>query len=95
MEYLNGFSLQDTVENTGCLSECLLRNVTLQIIDSLEEHLELLGNNYGEISLCDVVFNKHGLIKVRLGIKQAPSQYLQISQTKLPRVSQQSEMLLP
>lgn len=64
MEYMNGFSLQETVENIGCLSEPLIRNISLQLVDSLDEHLELLGSNYGELSLCDILLNKTGLLKV-------------------------------
>jgi|LauGreDrversion4_2_1035121.scaffolds.fasta_scaffold2865361_2 hypothetical protein len=64
MEYMNGFSLQDTIENVGCLSECMVKGLTGQIIDALEEHFDILGINYGEISLCDVMLNKDGVVKV-------------------------------
>ena len=64
MEYMDSFSLQDTIDNIGCLNESIIKNLTLQIVDSLEEHLELLNNNYGEITLCDILLNKHGIVKV-------------------------------
>ena len=63
-EYMNGSSLQDFIEVTGCVNEYILQKITISIIESLEEYNEYFSENYGEICTCDVFFDKSCNIKV-------------------------------
>ena len=73
---MNGFSLLNTIENCGCINEPIIKNITMQIVDCLEEHRELVNYNYGEITLCDILLNKQGIVKVKKFLYLAPSKYI-------------------
>jgi hypothetical protein len=63
---MNGNSLQDFIEKTGCVNEYILQKITNCILNSLEEYNEFFSINYGEICTCDIFFDKTCNIKVYL-----------------------------
>lgn len=66
MEYLEGFSLQDLVNNIGSITEDILKPIILKIVESLMEYNEKFSADYRDICPCDIVFDKKGNLKVRL-----------------------------
>jgi hypothetical protein len=64
MEYLEGYSLQDLINNVGCLNEDILKPVLLKIIDTLVDYTEKFNSDYKDICPCDILFDKKGNLKV-------------------------------
>jgi serine/threonine protein kinase len=64
IEYMQGFSLQDILENVGCLNESIICKMAIQIIQCYQEYNEKMGENYPELCTCDILFDKKGNLKV-------------------------------
>ena len=65
MEYMEGYSLSDILENFGCLSENLMQKICISIISCLNEFEDIFNDDFGEICPCNILFNKEGDIKVK------------------------------
>ena len=63
---MRGYSLQDIINNVGSLPESIIRDIAIQLIDSLEEYNEYFSEDYGELCTCDILFDKNGKLKVKL-----------------------------
>jgi serine/threonine protein kinase len=68
LEYFQGSSLCEIIENVGSLNEAALCRIAIQIIQALSEFNEKKMEDYGEFCLCDVVFDKEGNLKVKITI---------------------------
>lgn len=66
IEYMQGFSLQDILENIGCLNESIICKMAIQIIQSFHEYNEKMGENYPDLCSCDILFDKKGNLKVNI-----------------------------
>ena len=64
IEYMEGYSLQDLINNVGCLNEELLNKIIIQIIDCLQEYQDKYKVEYKEFCPCDIVFDKNCNLKV-------------------------------
>jgi hypothetical protein len=62
---MRGYSLQDIIENNCSLPEHILQNITIQLLEAMEEYKHFFNNDYGEICSCDILFDKHGKLKIR------------------------------
>jgi len=63
---MNGYSLQDLIENIGALNEEMLRSIAIQILESFEEYNNKFMTDYGELCPCEILFDKHGHVKVNI-----------------------------
>lgn len=64
MEYLEGYSLQDLINNVGCLNEDIVKQVLLKVIETLCDYTEKFNSEYKDICPCDILFDKKGNLKV-------------------------------
>jgi ferredoxin-thioredoxin reductase catalytic subunit len=64
MEYMEGFSLQDMINNVGCLNEDILKPILLKVVDCLTDYGVKYGDDYKEFCPCKIVFDKRGNLKV-------------------------------
>jgi hypothetical protein len=62
---MRGYSLQDIIDNAGCLPENIIQCIALQLIDGMEEYNTYFSEDYGELCTCDILFDKYGKLKVR------------------------------
>ena len=65
MEYMEGYSLADIIENFGCLSENLMQNICISLLSCLAEFEDNFLEDFGEICPCNILFNKYGDLKVK------------------------------
>ena len=64
IEYMQGYSLQDIIENVGALNESILCKMAIQITQCFQEYNESFAESYGDVCTCDVLFDKKGSLKV-------------------------------
>jgi hypothetical protein len=64
MEYMEGYSLSDIMENFGCLTENLMQKISINLISCLNEFEDVFLEDFGEICPCNILFNKNGDLKV-------------------------------
>lgn len=64
IEHMQGYSLQDLIENIGALNEAVLCKIAIQITQCLNDYNQKMMEDYGEFCTCDVLFDKHGNLKV-------------------------------
>lgn len=64
MEYMEGYSLSDILENFGCLSENLMQKICISLLSCLVEFEDIFFEDFGEICPCNILFNKYGDMKV-------------------------------
>jgi hypothetical protein len=64
LEYANSNSLFDIINYTGCISEELLQNIAIQILEAFEEYNDKFLMDFGEFCPCKIVFNNDGNLKV-------------------------------
>jgi hypothetical protein len=64
MEYMEGYSLTDIIENFGCLSENLMQKICIDLISCLNEFEDIFLVDFGEICPCKILFDKNGDLKV-------------------------------
>lgn len=70
MEYMEGYSLADIMENFGCLSEHLMQKICISLLSCLVEFEDIFFEDFGEICPCNILFSKHGVLKVFKIIKR-------------------------
>jgi hypothetical protein len=61
---MRGYSLQDIIDNIVCLPENIIQDIALQLINGMDEYNSYFSEDYGELCTCDILFDKHGKLKV-------------------------------
>ncbi|KRX03384.1 Protein kinase-like domain [Pseudocohnilembus persalinus] len=64
MEHLDGGSLQNLLESVGCMPERALKEISQQILGSLQILHEELNTCHGAITPSQILFNREGNVKV-------------------------------
>ncbi len=66
IEYMQGFSLQDILENVGSLNESIMCKMAIQIMQCFHEFNDKFGEKYSDLCTCDILFDKKGSLKVSI-----------------------------
>ncbi len=66
LEYMEGYSLADIMENFGSLNENLMQKIGSSLLSCLAEFEDLFVEDFGEICPCHILFDKYGNLKVKL-----------------------------
>mmetsp|Transcript_21359 Transcript_21359/g.20988 ORF Transcript_21359/g.20988 Transcript_21359/m.20988 type:complete len:163 (+) Transcript_21359:454-942(+) len=70
MEYLNGGSLLNLVDNVGALPENILLDITHSVLHSLNYMHNKAKVSHNGLGMSQIMFNQDGEIKLNLGISQ-------------------------
>jgi hypothetical protein len=62
---MQGYSLLDNLESIGILPESILKKISSQVLLAFEEYNDKFKEDYGELCVCDILFDKDGNIKVK------------------------------
>lgn len=64
MEYMPGASLKEIIEYSGSPGESIIQNISNQLLIALYEYNQLTGEDYNNFTLSEILFDKHGNLKV-------------------------------
>ena len=62
---MNGYSLNDLIDQMGCLNEANLCKLTIQLVQCIVEYEEkFTGVFFEDLCSCKILFNQAGNLKV-------------------------------
>jgi hypothetical protein len=73
-EYMNNSSLQNLIDTAGSLPETVLRNITSQLVKSLETFSKKSESSFGGICPSNVLFNNKGTLRLANNFKKILSE---------------------
>lgn len=65
MEYMSGASLNDIIEYIGNPGEILIQKIAYQLLIALNDYYQLAKEEYKDLIVSDILFDKHGNLKVK------------------------------